>query len=69
MNTLGVILSTVCLFVSLLELRVRSDLAGRRMGAVLALAAWLTMGSVALDEARKCQAMSQKPEIEMYRSQ
>ncbi len=57
MNTFGVILSFCCLCVALIELRLRSDLAGRRMGAMLATAAWATMGCVALDQARRCSAM------------
>lgn len=57
MNTIGVILSACCLLVSLIELRMRSDLAGRRMAAMLAAAAWVTMGFVALDHNRQCTAM------------
>ena len=54
MNTIGVILSACCLLASLIELRLRSDLAGRRMAAMLAAAAWATMGFVALDQHRQC---------------
>ena len=57
MTTLAVILSISCLLTALVELRLRADLAGRRMAAVLATAAWATMGFVALDEARKCDAL------------
>jgi len=57
MNTIGVILSACCLLVSLIELRLRSDLAGRRMAAMLAAAAWATMAFVALDQNRQCVAM------------
>lgn len=57
MNTIGVILSACCLLVSLIELRLRADLAGRRMAAMLAAAAWATMSFVALDQNRQCAAM------------
>lgn len=60
MNTIGVILSASCLLVSLIELRLRADLAGRRMAAMLAAAAWATMGFVALDQNRQCSAMQQR---------
>ena len=60
MNTIGVILSASCLLVSLGELRLRSDLAGRRMAAMLAAAAWATMGFVALDQNRQCAAMQNR---------
>ena len=57
MNTIGVILSACCLLVSLVELRLRSDLAGRKMAAILSAAAWATMGFVALDQNRQCATM------------
>lgn len=57
MNTLGVLLSASCLAAALIELRVRSDLSARRMGSVLASAAWATMSFVALDQSRQCQAL------------
>ncbi len=60
MNTIGVVLSASCLLVSLIELRMRADLAGRRMAAMLAAAAWATMGFVALDKNRQCSAMMQR---------
>ena len=60
MNTLGVVLSACCLLVSLAELYLRSDQAGRRMAAMMAAAAWVTMGFVALDQHRQCQAIEQR---------
>lgn len=50
MNTIGVVLSAGCLGVALVELRIRADVAGRRMAAFLATAAWLTMALIAWDQ-------------------
>lgn len=55
MNTVGVILSASALLVALVELRLRADLAGRRMCAMLVTCSWLTMSGVAWDCHRQCQ--------------
>lgn len=62
MNTIGVVLSFSAMAVALIELRMRSDLAGRRIGALLALCAWLSMACVAWDCHQQCRVlMSAKP--------
>jgi len=63
MNTIGVVLSASCLFVSLIELRLRSDLASRKMASILAATAWATMGLVALDQHRQCTAMTRQKAV------
>lgn len=55
MNTIGVVLSAGCLGVALIELRLRADVAGRRMAAFLATAAWLTMALIAWDQHHQLQ--------------
>lgn len=63
MNTVGVLLSASCLAAALIELRIRSDWAGRRMGAILAAVAWATMGCVALDQSRMCATLQRQQAV------
>lgn len=63
MNTVGVILSATALLVALVELRLRSDLAGRRMCALLVTCSWLTMAGVAWDCHRQCQVLAARHTI------
>lgn len=60
MNIVGVVLSAMCLLTALIELKLRADLSGRRMGAFLAAAAWTTMATVAWDQTQKCYSLEQK---------
>jgi len=52
-NVVGILLSLSCLLVALTELRLRSDLRGRQLGALAATAAWLSMAMVAYDQHRQ----------------
>ena len=52
-NVVGILLSLSCLLVALTELRLRSDLRGRQLGALAATVAWLSMAMVAYDQHRQ----------------
>lgn len=60
MNIIGVVLSAMCLLTALVELRIRADLGGRRMGAFLAAAAWTTLATVAWDQTQRAYSLEQK---------
>lgn len=60
MNTVGVVLSASALLVALVELRLRADLPGRRMCAMLVTCSWLTMSGVAWDCNRHYIALLEK---------
>jgi hypothetical protein len=67
MNTIGVVLSATALLVALVELRLRADLAGRRMCAILVTCSWLTMAGVAWDYHRQCRVLAARPTVPVAR--